>query len=119
MTGYVAQKQAGQKFAGGKVVNVPDKYCPICAAVFGSAPPEQPLKPVVCGLCSAKLKAGETALVCGNRYAFITSASLADMAGKIMNIGPKAMDAVEREYKGHVKTKPEDGTSGKQSSNPG
>ena len=106
MTGYIEQKKQGHKFTSGKPANIPDKYCTICGAVFGSAPPEAPLKAYVCGMCNGKLLEGQVAIVCGNRYAFIVnSKSLEDMKEKVIKVKPETMDAMEREYKDQVKTK--------------
>lgn len=106
MKNFVAAKSNGVSFSPGKSQNVPDKYCPVCATVFGLAPVEVPMTPKLCGICVDKLKAGQTALVCGNRYAFIEgSERLSDLKGRIVQIKPDEMDALEREYKGQVKTK--------------
>lgn len=108
MKGYVAQKQQGQQFASGKAANIPDKYCVVCSVVFGSAPPEEPLKPYVCGMCQQRLNEGQTAIVCGNRYGFFQkSDKLADMAGKIVRVLPATMDAFQKEYGDQIKTRTE------------
>lgn len=108
MLGYVEQKKQGHKFTPGVKANIPDKYCPICAAVFGSAPPEVPLTAKLCGICVDKLKAGWTAHVCGNRYVFVEysrDSVHAHCRGMIGNVTPAEMDALEREHKDQVKTK--------------
>lgn len=110
---YVEAKSHGIEFSQGKPQNVPNLYCPICAAVFGSAPPEVPLKPALCGICVDKLKEGQTALVCGNRYVFVVIPEdnvQAHARGRIMNVHPNVMEALEREYKDQVKTKPDEPT---------
>lgn len=106
MTGYVEQKKQGHKFTTGAQANIPDKYCTICGAVFGSAPPEAPLKAYICGMCNGKLSEGQTAIVCGNRYAFIVnSKSLEDMKGKVIKVSAETMDAMNQLHSDQVKTK--------------
>lgn len=110
MKNYVAAKAHGVGFSPGRSQNVPDKYCPICATVFGLAPVEVPLTPKLCGICVDKLKAGQTAFVCGNRYVFTeiaTDSVQAFARGRIVQLTPNDMDALEREYQGSVKTKNE------------
>lgn len=107
MTGYVTQKKLGHSFASGSVVNVPDKFCTVCGFIWGSAPPEAEMKSYICGMCNEKLTEGQTAIVCGNRYAFISnSEKLADLKGRVVKVEPATMDALEREYASQVKQKP-------------
>lgn len=117
MLGYVEQKKKGHKFTPGVKANIPDKYCTICGAVFGSAPPEAPLKAYICGMCNGKLADGQTAVVCGSRYAFIVnSKSLEDMKGKVIKVSSETMDAMNQLHSDQVKTKA-NGVDGVKASN--
>jgi hypothetical protein len=78
---------------------VPKKCCTVCGKGFDWGRIKGPIPELaVCDKCQAKLDAGETALKSDNRYAFIKSASLADMAGQIMQVSPDVMDKVQTHY---------------------
>lgn len=94
---------------------VPKKVCSVCGKGFDWGPIKGPIPDLaVCDKCQAKLDEGYTALKSDNRYAFIKSASLADMAGKIVPISPDVMEAVQKHYVAEWITKDEEKKSNEQ-----
>lgn len=78
---------------------VPKKVCEVCGKGFDWGPIKGPLPELaVCEKCEKQLGEGYTALKADNRYAFIKSKSLEDMAGKIMEVSPEVMDQVQKHY---------------------
>lgn len=96
---------------GGKGVKAPKKHptkiCKVCFKSFewktGDAPGQEKIIVVEsmrdpCPDCDRKLKEGYTALVAGNRYAFVKSAKFMDWAGQIIHISPQVMSSVQVQF---------------------
>lgn len=78
---------------------VPKKVCEVCGRGFDWGPIKGPIPELsLCDGCDKALKDGYAALVSDNRYAFIKSPSLSDMAGQIVKISPDVMEAVQKHY---------------------
>lgn len=78
---------------------VPKKICRVCGKGFEWTTIQGPLPEVaLCKRCENRLKQGETALICDNRFAFVKSPSLADKAGEIMEVSPEVMDQIQKHH---------------------
>lgn len=84
----------------------PRKVCPVCCKLHDLAsgpaklPESEPCKP-----CKAQLDAGYIAIITDSpnpaaprRYAFIKCSNLHDMAGKVVVVSAKTMDAVQKKF---------------------
>lgn len=101
MPGMQEELERKRKFRGLPAVKemVPKKMCGICGRGFDYTSIQGPLPEMdTCKKCKEKLAEGYTALISDNRFAFIKSASLIDQAGKIMNISPNVMEAVQKQH---------------------
>jgi|ERR1043166_194533 hypothetical protein len=106
-----------QKRARGKGVKVvarkARRICSICARLFDYAETTEEITMGTghCELCAAKLKEGYAALVCADRFAFVKSERLKDLAGTVEQVSPEVMAEVEKHYV--TEWKKEDGAEDK------
>lgn len=82
------------------------KICRVCAKLFDKAAtdPMRPLETGTCEGCSAMLDQGYIGLRSTDGYAFIKSASLADMAGQVIQIQPANFEQIRAQYNVEWKT---------------
>lgn len=77
----------------------PTLVCEVCSLLFAFKTGfDGEIKSSVCRECQKQLDEGLIALVSDDRYAFGSSTSLPDMAGKIVHIKTETMDKLQATY---------------------
>lgn len=99
----------------GKAIRVkrtqPRKLCPVCATPWDIAAVDQntPLKPENCEDCAKLLNEGNTALVCGDFYAFADFRSVyPELAGEIVHMEPPQMEQIKEKFQVDLKKRQSD-----------
>jgi hypothetical protein len=83
----------------------PTKLCEVCSLLFAFKTGfDGQIQSAVCADCQKQLDAGLIALVSDDRYAFGSSSTLPDMAGKIVQIKKETMDEIEKQKKSMKKS---------------
>lgn len=101
---YVEQLEEKREARGEKRVSksLPKNLCDICGRGYNHSylvlKDSVPEMDGHCPRCETFLKEGYTALIAGNEFAFIKSASLEDMAGKVQKISSDTMTAVKKNF---------------------
>lgn len=77
----------------------PTKICEACSLLFAfQRDYEGEIQSAVCSKCEKLLEQGFTCFVSADRYAFGKSSTLADMAGRIVQITEPTMTAMEKRF---------------------
>lgn len=108
----LAHKKIGGK--GKPVIQpTPRKTCSVCCKMFDYVTVEDPPAVVAepCEDCAKMLKDGCVAIVAGDRYAFVKSKLLEDMAGQIMPVSPYVLEHVNKHFQAEWKMKENNGQS--------
>ena len=102
MPSFIQHQEQKRKTRAGTVRRTmrPRKLCSICARLFDYVETTEEISMGAghCELCAAKLKEGYTALVCADRFAFVKSDRLKDLAGTVEQVSPEVMAEVEKHY---------------------
>lgn len=84
------------------LVRRPRKVCKVCGLLHDHAmlsPSEEiEIHPTLCDTCGPMLESGYAALVCGEQYAMIKCPRMEDWAGRIKQVSPQTMGAIEKEF---------------------
>jgi len=104
---YVKAKQAGMKRRGTNP-RMPSHLCRICGALFGAGTVEGSIVSSECPQCRARMNEGQSALKCGDDYAFVNSPNLRDAGGKgrFWPVKPKVMQWLKKKFKEQQDVKP-------------
>ena len=99
----------------GRKISIPQetratKVCKVCMCGFDkkAVSSEHPITPGICESCQTTLDEGYVALVSAEKYAFVRSERLKDLAGQVINISGPGMEKIQKEYEVNWSTRHED-----------
>lgn len=102
---FIAGMETKKTVGKGRKISIPAppkprQICRVCSKAFDYAHVEgdSEMKPGLCDTCEPMLKQGCVALISSDKYAFVKSPRLADMAGQIIPISHQNMEKVLKEY---------------------
>ena len=89
---------------GSRSLSHPHRVCVICLKTFDfkRVAPEK-IERSVCEICNISLVEGYTAIICDDKYAFVRSEALADLAGKIVSVTGPQMARIEEKHQLQLK----------------
>lgn len=90
----LTHKKIGGK--GRPVIPQARKTCTVCCKLYDFVTTKEDvlLQPVPCETCQKELDAGYVAMVGGDKYAFVKSKRLADLAGRVVHVPPHVMEKI-------------------------
>lgn len=101
----------GKRVQQAKLIRQPRKFCTVCGKAwdhtFVKLGEETTTKPENCSKCDARLKDGETALVCVGHDVYFSRMPerFSDMWGEVITVAPHVMEMIKREYKTQMEKK--------------